>query len=56
MDTNKKQLRHKVISLVKVAWEGLTPEEATWEIEDDIRQKYPYLFDEGNFKVRGRNF
>ena len=44
-----KQLRQKSIPLVKVIWEGLTPEEATWKLEDDMRQKYPELFQQGKF-------
>ena len=48
LDTDVKQLRNKTIPLVKVLWEGLTPEEATWELEEVMRKKYPKLF-LGNF-------
>ena len=44
LDTDVKQLRNKTIPLVKVLWEGLTPEEATWELEEVMRKKYPKLF------------
>ena len=44
LDKDVKQLRNKTIPLVKVGWESLTMEEATWEWADDMRQKYPQLF------------
>ena len=40
-----KQLRSKQIPLVKVQWQNQNREEATWEREDEMREKYPYLFD-----------
>ena len=40
-----KQLRSKQIPLIKVQWQNQHREEATWEREDDMREKYPYLFD-----------
>ena len=40
-----KQLRSKQIPLVKVQWQNQYREEATWEREDDMRERYPYLFD-----------
>ena len=43
-DVKVKQLRNKSIPLVKVVWKGLSPEEATWEMESKMRQKYPHLF------------
>ncbi|XP_057482029.1 uncharacterized protein LOC130768958 [Actinidia eriantha] len=48
MDTRVKQLRSKVIPLVKVWWENQSIGEATWEKESDMRQKYPHLFELGN--------
>ncbi|KAE8701895.1 Rac-like GTP-binding protein ARAC3 [Hibiscus syriacus] len=39
-----KQLRNKTIPLVKVLWRNHKVEEATWEREEDMRIKYPYLF------------
>ena len=48
MDTRVKQLRSKVIPLVKVWWENQSTGEATWEKESDMRQKYPHLFELGN--------
>ena len=40
-----KQLRSKRIPLVKVLWPNQHREEATWEREDEMKEKYPYLFD-----------
>ena len=49
LDRSQKQLRGKTIPLVKVLWEGLTPEEATWELEEDLRKDYPTIFETGKF-------
>ena len=52
LDRKVKELRTKQIPLVKVLWRNHEVEEATWEVEEDIRAKYPKLFnDEGeNFE------
>nr|KYP60528.1 hypothetical protein KK1_022934 [Cajanus cajan]KYP71172.1 hypothetical protein KK1_010417 [Cajanus cajan] len=42
-DRRIKQLRGKQISLVKVIWNDVTGD-TTWELEDKIRENYPYLF------------
>lgn len=44
VDHSLKTLRNKTIPMVKVIWEGSTPEEATWELEEDMRKEYSYLF------------
>ncbi|XP_073120566.1 uncharacterized protein [Henckelia pumila] len=44
LDHKEKQLRNKSISLVKVQWSRHGVEEATWEVEQDMRQRYPELF------------
>ncbi|KAL0554363.1 hypothetical protein IC582_008282 [Cucumis melo] len=41
-----KTLRNKEIPLVKVLWRNHRVEEATWELEDDMRSRYPELFEE----------
>ncbi|KAL0562073.1 hypothetical protein IC582_002523 [Cucumis melo] len=41
-----KTLRNKQIPLVKVLWQNHRVEEATWEREDDMRSRYPELFEE----------
>ena len=40
-----KQLRSKVIPMVKVLWRSDIIEEMTWEIKTFIRNCYPYLFE-----------
>ncbi|XP_073042028.1 uncharacterized protein [Primulina eburnea] len=44
LDRKDKQLRNKLIPLVKVQWNRHGVEEETWELEDKMRQKYPELF------------
>ncbi|XP_058757493.1 uncharacterized protein LOC131630765 [Vicia villosa] len=39
-----KSLRSKEIPLVKVLWEESRPDEATWELESEMRELYPNLF------------
>ena len=53
-DRRTKHLRGKEIPLVKVIWGGISGEEATWELESQMREDYPTLFESGKF--RGRNF
>ena len=36
-----KQLRNKQVSLVKVLWQHHGKEEATWEPEATMKEKYP---------------
>ena len=44
-----KQLRSQVIPLVKVLWQNYSTEEAIWERKDEMKSKYPHLFQtEGN--------
>nr|XP_025607795.1 uncharacterized protein LOC112701228 [Arachis hypogaea] len=50
VDRQVKKLRSKEIAYVKVVWKNHSIEEATWEVEDAMRDKYPYLFEfEGNY-------
>ena len=44
LDRKDKVLRNKTIPLVKVLWRNSKSEEATWELEADMREKYPELF------------
>ncbi|KAL0337528.1 UNVERIFIED_CONTAM: hypothetical protein Scaly_2027900 [Sesamum calycinum] len=39
-----KKLRNKEIPMVKVRWSHHSPREATWEVEENMRKQYPYLF------------
>lgn len=44
VDRREQILRTKVIPLVKVIWQNHDVEEATWEPEDMMKEKYPALF------------
>ena len=44
IDRAVKKLRNKEVPLVKVIWHSHIAEEATWETEASMRQKYPELF------------
>ena len=45
LDKKDQVLRNRVILLVKVLWRNHVVEEATWEREDEIKAKYPHLFE-----------
>ena len=44
IDRSVKQLKGKEIPLVKVVWKGLSYEEATWELEEEVKKTYPELY------------
>ena len=44
MDIKEKVLRTKTIALVKVLWRNNKSEEATWELESDMRDQFLELF------------
>ena len=44
IDTKEQVLRTRTIKWVKVLWEHHKPSEATWELEEQVAQKYPELF------------
>ena len=46
-----KELRTKQIHLVKILWRNHEIEKAIWEVEENIRAKYPELFSD-----QGENF
>ena len=54
-----KVLRNKEIPLVKVQWDMTHPGDATWELESEMRDAYPHLFQVNilnswaNFYLRG---
>ena len=47
LDRKEQVLRTKTIPLVKVLWRNHSTEEATWEAEEEMRQKYQNLFVDG---------
>ena len=44
LDNREKVLKNKMISLVRVSWDPNSPGDSTWELEEEVREKYPYLF------------
>ncbi|KAL1533104.1 hypothetical protein AAHA92_33037 [Salvia divinorum] len=55
LDRKVQELRNKAIASVKVLWKHHGYEEATWEVEDKMKEKYPELF-VGDEQILGRNF
>ena len=43
-DRKIKFLKHKRLVLVKVKWESNRGPEYTWELESEMKRKYPHLF------------
>jgi hypothetical protein len=43
-------LQNQAIRQVKVQWRHLSPEEATWEMEDHMRKTYPFIFQNDRYK------
>ena len=44
LDRREQVLRNKTIPLVKILWRSHSIEEATWELEAQMRHQYPQLF------------
>ncbi|XP_073277649.1 uncharacterized protein [Primulina huaijiensis] len=44
LDRKVKVLRNKEISIIKILWRNQLVEEATWEPEEEMKQRYPELF------------
>lgn len=44
LDKQVRRLKTKDVASVKVLWRNQKVEEATWEVEEDIKSKYPFLF------------
>ena len=44
VDVMNKVLRHAVVKLVKFLWSNHNVREATWELEKEMREKHPQLF------------
>ena len=45
LDSPVKMLRNKEVASVKVLWKKYLVEDATWEVEADLKSCYPHLFD-----------
>ena len=48
VDVMDKVLRHAVVKLVKVQWSNHSIREATWELEKEMREKHPQLFQDSS--------
>ncbi|RVW68203.1 Transposon Ty3-G Gag-Pol polyprotein [Vitis vinifera] len=48
VDVMDKVLRHVVVKLVKVQWSNHSIREATWELEEEMREKHPQLFQDSS--------
>ncbi|XP_074278661.1 uncharacterized protein LOC141602256 [Silene latifolia] len=46
IDRKVRKTRNGETAIVKVLWSNHNVEEATWEYEDAMREKYPHLFDQ----------
>ncbi|WP_375686887.1 hypothetical protein, partial [Bartonella sp. AC331YNZD] len=55
LDVRDKVLRGKTLRLVKVVWSHHGSEEATWELESGMLEKYPELF-AGMFSISRTKF
>ncbi|XP_060170852.1 uncharacterized protein LOC132601806 [Lycium barbarum] len=44
LDRQIRRLRTKDIASVKVLWRNHNTEEATWEVDEDMKKRYPHLF------------
>ncbi|XP_028074321.1 uncharacterized protein LOC114276696 [Camellia sinensis] len=57
IDRQVKQLRNKTIPIVKIGWNEHYGKEATWEKEEEIRQRYSHLFpSKGNLSLENQTF
>ncbi|WMV30074.1 hypothetical protein MTR67_023459 [Solanum verrucosum] len=45
LDHQVSKLRTKEVASVKVLWRNQFVEEATWEVEEDMKKRYPHLFE-----------
>jgi hypothetical protein len=46
LDWREIALWNRVVAQVKVQWKHFSPEEATWELEGELRNSHPTLFQE----------
>ncbi|KAK4734358.1 hypothetical protein R3W88_008619 [Solanum pinnatisectum] len=55
LDRQVRKLRTKEVASVKVLWRNQFLEEATWEAEEDMKKRYPNLFESGENADQGTN-
>ena len=57
VDTMDKVIRKAIVKLVKVQWSKHEEREATWELESEIKEKYPHIFyNLGTSSLEDENF
>ncbi|WMV51166.1 hypothetical protein MTR67_044551 [Solanum verrucosum] len=56
LDRQVHKLRTKEVALVKVLWRNQFVEEATWEAEENMKKRYPHLFESEEIADQGTNF
>ncbi|WMV32458.1 hypothetical protein MTR67_025843 [Solanum verrucosum] len=49
------KLRTKEVASIKVLWRNHFVEEVTWEAEEDMKKRYPHLFETGEIPDQGTN-
>ena len=52
LDREIRKLRSREIASIKVQWKNRPVEEATWEKEADMRERYPHLFTDSGTPFR----
>ncbi|WMV19367.1 hypothetical protein MTR67_012752 [Solanum verrucosum] len=55
LDRQVCKLRTKEVASVKVLWRNQFVEEATWEDEEDMKKRYPHLFEPREIPDQGTN-
>ncbi|WMV25256.1 hypothetical protein MTR67_018641 [Solanum verrucosum] len=56
LDRQVRRLRTKEVASIKVLWRNQFVEEATWEAEEDMKKRYPHLFETGEIPDQGTKF
>ncbi|WMV40802.1 hypothetical protein MTR67_034187 [Solanum verrucosum] len=56
LDRQVRGLRTKDVASVKVLWRNQFVKKAIWEAEEDMKKRYPYLFESGGNVDQGTNF
>jgi hypothetical protein len=47
LESSERVMRRRTTKYVRVLWTNQTEREATWELEEQMRKKYPELFVDG---------
>ncbi|WMV54172.1 hypothetical protein MTR67_047557 [Solanum verrucosum] len=55
LDRQVRKLRTKEVASIKALWRNQFVEETTWEAEEDMKKRYPHLFESGENVDQGTN-